>query len=203
MNVTQPCLLAGWPSSTFSCFFPAVEPLGHVHDRSRQRDDEFLHRLVGNPLEPRDAADRQQRDIGGLDAVPTSGQRVAQLVKTTQPNREDEPHPLDRRPGTDRAARGRTPPRRSGSRTSSGRRSEYPRRAIRHDQDIRHSSSRWSTRQPRFRAPGPGRRTSWPSGTRHSTLIDVPDNRRGPGRRLPSMPARGIISAGWLTLAPR
>ena len=53
----------------------------HVHQRPGDRDDQFLRRLFRNALQPRHAADRQQRDVGRLDAVAPRREDVAELVQ--------------------------------------------------------------------------------------------------------------------------
>ncbi len=52
-----------------------------VHGRPRDRDQEFLHRLRRQPLQARDAADRQQRHHRRLDAEPARHEDVAEFVQ--------------------------------------------------------------------------------------------------------------------------
>ena len=53
----------------------------HVHGRSREGDEQFLTRLAGHAFQPGDAADRQERDLGGLHAVAARREDVAELRK--------------------------------------------------------------------------------------------------------------------------
>ncbi len=54
---------------------------GDIDQRSGDGDQEFLARLFRNALELRDAADRQQRDVGRRHAEITGGEDVAELVQ--------------------------------------------------------------------------------------------------------------------------
>ncbi len=82
---------------------------GSQHDDQHQRDDEvdggtgqrhhdLLAGLFRHALQRGDAADRQQRDIGGADAVAAGGKHMAELVQhDAQEQGDDEHDPVDRR----------------------------------------------------------------------------------------------------------
>ncbi len=53
---------------------------GDVDQRTRDRDQEFLVGFFGDALQPCDAADRQQRDVGRRDAEGAGGEDVAELM---------------------------------------------------------------------------------------------------------------------------
>ena len=62
-----------------------------VHGWSRQRHDEFLGRLLGNPLEARHATDRQQDHVRRLHAIAPGGEDMAKLVQQhAQEQKRDE-----------------------------------------------------------------------------------------------------------------
>ena len=72
----------------------------HVDGRPGQRHPQLLARVVGHALEPRHAADRQQRDVARGDAVAARGQRVPELVQHhAEKERQDEHQARDARPG--------------------------------------------------------------------------------------------------------
>jgi hypothetical protein len=64
------------------------------HDVDRgtgERDEQFLPRILGHPLEPRHAADGEQRDVARANAVVPRRERVAELVEhDDREQREDE-----------------------------------------------------------------------------------------------------------------
>ena len=54
---------------------------GDVDRGPGQGDQQLLSRLVGHPLQPCHAADRQQRDVAGADPEPPRGQGMPQFVQ--------------------------------------------------------------------------------------------------------------------------
>src|SRR5439155_3912079 len=72
-----------------------------VHRGTGERDHDLLARLLGNPLQPGDAADRQERDIPGADPVMARGQGMSQLVEDDAP--EERQEEADRLEGEGRA----------------------------------------------------------------------------------------------------
>ncbi len=82
------------------------EQHGRDHDvdgRPRDRDQELLDRLLGDALEPRHAADRQQHDVAGADAVPPGSERVPELVQDDAGEQGEDEEDAARRRG-DRAS---------------------------------------------------------------------------------------------------
>ncbi len=57
------------------------QPDHHVDRRSRQRHGDLVGGLFRHPLQPRQPADRQQRDVGRADAIATRGQRMAVFMR--------------------------------------------------------------------------------------------------------------------------
>jgi hypothetical protein len=50
------------------------------HDRPRNRHEEFPQRLLGHALQPRHAADGQERNVARPDAEPLRRQRMPKLM---------------------------------------------------------------------------------------------------------------------------
>ena len=68
-----------------------------IHRRAGERDDQLLARLFRHPLEPRDAADRQQRDVRRIDAEGLRRDGVAELVQQhAEEQQQDEEDALRR-----------------------------------------------------------------------------------------------------------
>jgi hypothetical protein len=82
-----------------------------VHGWSRERHDDFLGRLLWNPLEPRHATDRQQDHVRRLHAIAPGGKDVAELVQQhAQEQERDEQHARHRRvPSALQVVRGGNP----------------------------------------------------------------------------------------------
>ena len=69
-----------------------------VHRRAGERHHDLLAGLFRHALQPRQAADRQERDVRRLDAVAPRRQRMAEFVRHhAGEEREDEGDALDRR----------------------------------------------------------------------------------------------------------
>ena len=61
-----------------------------VHQRAGDGDQEFLARLLGDALEPRHAADRQQRHVRRRDAERARREDVAELVRQHAGKQQDQ-----------------------------------------------------------------------------------------------------------------
>ena len=69
----------------------------NVHQRTGERNDQFLPRIVRHPLQPRHAANGQERNVRRANAEAARGQRVAELVQQHAAEKRQQEHHAPRR----------------------------------------------------------------------------------------------------------